>query len=33
MNIRYAAAEDRDFWFSLDGHLSEEEFQRKIRDI
>ncbi len=32
MNIRYASAEDRDFWLSLDSHLSEEEFQRKIRD-
>lgn len=32
MNIRYASAEDREFWFSLDSHLSEDEFQRKIRD-
>lgn len=32
MNIRYASAEDRDFWFSLDNHLSEDEFQRKIKD-
>lgn len=32
MNIRYSTVEDRDFWFSLDSHLSEDEFQRKIRD-
>ncbi len=32
MTIRFPAEEDRDFWFSLDAHLSEEEFLRKARD-
>ena len=32
MTIRYVNAEDHDFWFSLDRHLSENEFQRKVRD-
>lgn len=30
--IRYAEAADRDPWFRLDRHLSEEEFRRKVRD-
>ncbi len=30
--IRYVQKEDRDFWLKLDGHLSETEFERKIRD-
>ena len=30
--IRYAEAADRDPWFRLDRHLSEEEFLRKVRD-
>lgn len=32
MTIRYVNAEDHDFWFSLDRHLSENVFQRKERD-
>ena len=32
MTIRYVNAEDHDFWFSLDRHLSENEFQLKVRD-
>ena len=32
VTIRNAKAEDRDFWFSLDKHLSEAEFEKKIRD-
>lgn len=32
MMIRYVQEKDRDFWFKLDGHLSEAEFQKKIRD-
>lgn len=31
-NIRYVKEEDRFFWFELDKHLSEAEFQKKIRD-
>ena len=30
--IRYVSEMDRAFWFSLDEHLSEQEFVRKIRD-
>ena len=30
--IRYVQEKDRDFWFKLDRHLSEAEFQKKIRD-
>lgn len=30
--IRYATETDREFWFTLDHHLDEEEFNRKIRD-
>ena len=28
--IRYAQMSDRDFWFSLDRHLSEPEFENKV---
>ena len=30
--IKYVSEEDKAFWFSLDGHLSESEFILKIRD-
>ncbi len=30
--IRYALAADRDLWLSLDRHISESEFFRKVRD-
>lgn len=32
MEIRYVKAEDKDFWFRLDLHLPETEFDRKVRD-
>lgn len=32
VSIRYAQEEDRAFWFKLDKHLSQSEFERKIRD-
>lgn len=32
VTIRYVEAEDKSFWFGLDGHLSETEFERKVRD-
>jgi len=32
VEIRYVQAADKNFWFSLDKHLSEAEFQRKVRD-
>ena len=30
--IRYIQASDKDFWFSLDKHLPEAEFDKKVRD-
>ena len=30
--IRYVRLEDKEFWFSLDKHLSEQEFNNKVRD-
>ncbi|GLB31719.1 hypothetical protein LAD12857_36420 [Lacrimispora amygdalina] len=32
IHIRYVQEEDRAFWFKLDKHLPESEFERKIRD-
>lgn len=32
VSVRYATEADRSFWFSLDRHLSETEFARKVRD-
>lgn len=32
ISIRYAGEKDRPFWFSLDAHLPESEFEKKIRD-
>jgi len=31
-NIRYASMTDKPYWFTLDTHLSESEFERKVRD-
>lgn len=30
--IRYVQMSDRAFWFSLDRHLPEAEFEKKVRD-
>ena len=30
--IKYAEIQDKSFWFTLDRHLSESEFELKIRD-
>lgn len=30
--IRYAQMEDKEFWYSLDRHLPEQEFENKVRD-
>jgi len=30
--IRYASEQDRSFWFTLDEHMVESEFERKVRD-
>ncbi|MBR6918071.1 MAG: GNAT family N-acetyltransferase [Clostridia bacterium] len=30
--IRYAELSDKAFWFSLDKHMSEAEFEKKVRD-
>lgn len=30
--IRYVQEEDKAFWYSLDKHLPEEEFRKKVRD-
>ena len=32
ISIRYVEREDKEFWYSLDSHLSEEEFEKKVRD-
>ena len=32
INIRFAKKIDKVFWFSLDKHLSEAEFDKKVRD-
>ena len=32
ISIRYVKREDKEFWYSLDSHLSEEEFEKKVRD-
>lgn len=31
IQIRYAEAEDREFWYQLDAHLPAEEFKEKVR--
>ncbi len=31
IDIRYVTAADKEFWFSLDRHLPESEFENKIR--
>ena len=33
VEIRYVQLEDKEFWYSLDRHLPEQEFDKKIRDI
>ena len=32
IDIRYVEMKDKEFWFSLDRHLSDEEFEKKARD-
>lgn len=32
MQIKYVENEDKDFWFTLDKHLPESEFEKKVRD-
>jgi len=32
VSVRYVTNADREFWFSLDRHLDEKEFDRKVRD-
>lgn len=32
MNIRFVTPEDKPFWYSLDNHLPETEFDKKVRD-
>ena len=32
MEIRFISAEDKPFWYSIDKHLPEEEFNKKVRD-
>ena len=32
IQIEYVKKEDREFWYKLDSHLSESEFEKKIRD-
>ena len=30
--VRYAEIEDKDFWYGLDKHLQELEFEKKVQD-
>lgn len=32
IEIRYAALADKEFWYRLDRHLPEREFEKKVRD-
>lgn len=32
IEIRYVNEEDQEFWYSLDGHLPDAEFNKKVRD-
>lgn len=32
MDIKYVSSENKNFWFQLDKHLPETEFEKKIRD-
>ena len=32
IEIRYVQSDDKDFWFELDRHLPEREFEKKVRD-
>ncbi|MBO4386601.1 MAG: GNAT family N-acetyltransferase, partial [Treponema sp.] len=32
IKIEYVKNEDKEFWFKLDRHLAEKEFQKKVRD-
>ena len=32
LEIRYVQSEDKEFWYSLDKHLPEQEFYNKVRD-
>lgn len=32
IELKYVEAENKEFWLSLDVHLSEKEFEKKIRD-
>ncbi len=30
--LKYVTQADKDFWYSLDRHLTEKEFDKKVRD-
>lgn len=32
LQIRHVETKDKEFWFSLDKHFSEKEFEKKVRD-
>ena len=32
LKVRHVRAEDKVFWYSLDKHLPEDEFENKVRD-
>ena len=32
IEIKYVTENDKEFWYSLDGHLPEKEFEKKVRD-
>ena len=32
ISVKYVTLEDKEFWFSLDAHMAESEFAKKVRD-
>ena len=32
MEIRYVSKDDKEFWYQLDKHLPDAEFEKKVRD-
>lgn len=32
LEIIYVESKNKDFWYSLDKHLSEQEYEKKVRD-
>ena len=32
LEIKYVESKNKDFWYSLDKHLPEQEYEKKVRD-